>query len=90
MKITVNVDCTPEEARRFFGLPDVSEMQTQMLEELQEKMTENIRNMDPETMMNTWLPASIQGFEQLQKSFWNQMGMAMGGTSQADDDKKDD
>lgn len=24
MKVTVEVDCTPEEARRFLGLPDVS------------------------------------------------------------------
>ena len=24
MKITVDIDCTPEEARRFLGLPDVS------------------------------------------------------------------
>ena len=25
MKMTVEVDCTPEEARRFLGLPDVTE-----------------------------------------------------------------
>ncbi|MET0251265.1 MAG: DUF6489 family protein [Novosphingobium sp.] len=25
MKMTCEVDCTPEEARRFLGLPDVSE-----------------------------------------------------------------
>ncbi len=25
MKITIEVDCTPEEARAFMGLPDVSE-----------------------------------------------------------------
>lgn len=24
MKVTVEMDCTPEEARRFLGLPDVS------------------------------------------------------------------
>src|ERR1700712_2838966 len=24
MKVTVDVDCTPEEARRFLGLPDLS------------------------------------------------------------------
>ena len=24
MKVTVNVDCTPEEARSFLGLPDLS------------------------------------------------------------------
>lgn len=24
MKVTVDIDCTPEEARRFLGLPDLS------------------------------------------------------------------
>ncbi len=27
MKITVDIDCTPEEARAFFGLPNVQPMQ---------------------------------------------------------------
>lgn len=76
MKINVDIDCTPEEARTFLGLPDVSDMQKVLLDELQKKMSENIRNMDPETMMKTWLPVTMQGFEQMQKSFWNQMGMA--------------
>lgn len=26
MKVTVEVDCTPEEARRFMGLPDVDKV----------------------------------------------------------------
>jgi len=32
MKFTVNVDCTPEEARRFFGLPDADQMNDNMME----------------------------------------------------------
>ena len=31
MKITMNVDCTPEEARAFLGLPDVKPMQEQLI-----------------------------------------------------------
>ena len=50
MKITVNVDCTPEEARTFWGLPDVKPMQEQLLRELQDRMTANIRAMDAEAV----------------------------------------
>ena len=32
MKVTVEVDCTPEEARRFLGLPDVVPMQQAAME----------------------------------------------------------
>ena len=30
MKMTVEVDCTPEEARRFLGLPDVAPLHAAM------------------------------------------------------------
>jgi len=31
MKITLDIDCTPEELRSFFGLPDVRPMQEEQL-----------------------------------------------------------
>ncbi len=72
MKITVDIDCTPEEARTFLGLPDVQPMQEALMKQMQETMAKNLAGMDAETMMKTWLPAGIQGFEQLQKMFWSQ------------------
>tara|TARA_R110000787_G_scaffold7925_9_gene26546 strand:- start:7000 stop:7254 length:255 start_codon:yes stop_codon:yes gene_type:complete len=72
MKITVDIDCTPQEARTFLGLPEVEKMQEAVMKELQAKMLENIGNLDPENMMKTWLPAGIQGMEQMQKLFWSQ------------------
>jgi hypothetical protein len=79
MKVTVNVECTPEEARAFIGLPDVAPLQERMMDELQERMSDNIRNLDPETFMKTWLPATIQSWGDVQKMFWAQMGGAAPG-----------
>lgn len=73
MKITMNVECTPEEARAFLGLPDVKPMQEQLMQEVQERMAANIRAMEPEAMLRTWLPATLKGFEQLQEIFMSQM-----------------
>ena len=78
MKITINVDCTPEEARHFFGLPDVKPMQDALMQQIQDRMSANLQAMEPEAMLKTWLPASLQGFEQMQKVFWTQMTNAMG------------
>ena len=78
MKITVDIDCTPDEARHFLGLPDVKPMQDAMMQEIQERMCSNLQAMDPETMLKTWLPAGIQGMEQMQKMFWSQMASALG------------
>lgn len=77
MKFNFDIECTPQEARTFFGLPDVIPLQEKMMKELEEKMQDNIRNLDPETLVRTWLPATIQGWGEVQKIFWSQMGMSM-------------
>lgn len=79
MKIKFDIDCTPEEARTFLGLPDVGPMQDAMMEEIRQRMTAGLEAMDPETMMKTWLPMGMQGLEEIQKSFWAQMGAAGAG-----------
>ena len=73
MKITMDVECTPEEARAFLGLPDVKPMQERLMQEVQDRMTANIRAMEPEAMLRTWLPATLKGFEQMQEIFMSQM-----------------
>ena len=73
MKIHIDIDCTPEEARTFLGLPDVAPMQKAVVAEMQKQMLANLAAMDPEQLFKTWLPGGIQGWEQLQKAFWTQM-----------------
>ena len=73
MKVTMNIDCTPEEARRFLGLPDVAPIQEAVLSDLQKRMLENIARLDPETMMKSWFGGSTN-WEEMQKAFWSQFG----------------
>ena len=85
MKVNFDIECTPAEARAFFGLPNVEPMQEALMKELEKRMMESMNSMDPETMLKTWLPATIQGWGQVQKMFWDQMGMkAAGAGSSAD------
>lgn len=79
MKIKIDIDCTPEEARAFLGLPDVGPMQEAVMAEVEKRIRANLQAMDVETIMKTWLPAGIQGLEQMQKMFWSQMTAAAGG-----------
>jgi hypothetical protein len=64
MKVTVNVDCTPDEARHFFGLPDVRPMQEEMMKIMRAKTMENLKMMEPEKMMAMWGPMMSQGMNQ--------------------------
>ena len=73
MKFTVNMECTPEEARTFFGLPDVQPMQQAMMQEIQQQMMQGMKSMEPDKMMQQWLPMGMQAFDQFQKMFWSSM-----------------
>ena len=69
MKITVEIDCTPDEARQFLGLPDVKPMQDQLMADLQDRMSANLKAMEPAELLRTWLPANLKGFEQMFEAF---------------------
>lgn len=89
MKVNVEVSCTPEEARAFFGLPDIKPMQDRMMVEIEERLRASIGAMNPETVFKTWLPASMQGMEQMQQiqqAFWSQLSniATSGGTTKKD------
>jgi hypothetical protein len=76
MRIKIDIDCTPEEARRVLGLPDIAPMQEAMIAEIQQRMRDYLAAMDPDALLKTWLPAGLESVEQMQKAFWSQM---MGG-----------
>ncbi len=80
MKITVDIDCTPEEARAFLGLPNIAPMQDELLNQLQQKLSKYLANTDPEAMLKQWLPESVKGLGQFQEQFWRQFmtGMTSG------------
>jgi hypothetical protein len=76
MKVNVEVTCTPEEARAFFGLPDLGPMQQRVMGEIEERLRSSLGAMSPEAMFKTWIPASMQGVEQMQQmqqAFWSQL-----------------
>ena len=75
MKFKFDIECTPEEARAFIGLPNIAPMQEKIMKELEKKMQDNIRNLSPEDMVKTWMPAAMQSFGDIQKTFWSQMGV---------------
>jgi hypothetical protein len=68
VKFTIEIDCTPEEARHFFGLPDVKPMQDAAMAKLAEQMNEAVASMTPEAMLKTWLPLSPWAPAQMQEA----------------------
>ena len=55
MKMTIEVDCSPEEARRFLGLPDVTPINEHMVQMVKDKMDANMAMLAPEELMKSWM-----------------------------------
>jgi hypothetical protein len=73
MKLKFDIDCTPDELRGFFGLPEVKPMQDRLMEAVEERLRANLQALDPDAMLKAWMPAGLKGFEQLQEMFFAQM-----------------
>jgi len=82
MKVNIEIDCTPLEARQFFGLPDVSPMQAAVMEKLQQQMTSNIDKMAPEALMQNWLNFDPKLAERFQDMFVAMAGLGGPRTSE--------
>jgi len=67
MKITVNVECTPQEARGFLGLPDVTGLNEMMMSEMQARLKANMAALQPEELMKNWMAFGGQAQEQFRK-----------------------
>ena len=69
MKLTIDIDCTPQEARAFFGLPDVEGLQKEMMGEIGDQLRAHVAAMDPEALMKTWMPMGTKAFETFRDAF---------------------
>ncbi|MEO5374440.1 MAG: DUF6489 family protein [Alphaproteobacteria bacterium] len=85
MKIHIDIDCTPAEARAFFGLPDVKPMQDHLMQDLEDRMRANLKAMDVDTIVKNWMPGGV-GLDKIQQAFWSQF-MGRGGASSNDEEK---
>ena len=69
MKISVEIDCTPTEARQLFGLPNVDRVQQIVMDKIEQRMVEITDHFAPEALMGSWLSLLPQNADWLQKAF---------------------
>ena len=68
MKVKIEIDCTPLEARQFFGLPDVAPMQLAVMDKLQQQVLSSIDRFAPESLIQSWFafdPKLAQRFQDM-------------------------
>lgn len=69
MKVTVDIDCTPEEARRFMGLPDLGPVHDAYIEKMRKTMTEGITPDVMTEMMKSWAPMGEASLAMMNQMF---------------------
>lgn len=76
MKVTVEIDCTPEEARRAMGLPDVKPMQDAYLSRLADIGEGGFKPEALEALVKNWAPLGEAGM-----GIWRSLMQAAAATS---------
>ncbi len=84
MKLKIEVDCTPEEARTFLGLPDVTGLNTHLVNEMKARMDQNVAMLQPDELMKTWMSLGGQATEQFRKLMTAAAAASMGGVSRGE------
>ena len=90
MKFNIEIDCTPQEARQLFGLPDLEPLHDVYLDRVKELMAKGITPDMVQAMVKTWVPMGESGLGLVQSLLGQFGGGLMGGASKAsatDDDK---
>ena len=67
MKVRVEVDCTPQEARAFLGQPDVEVFNAWMVEQMRGRFEQNLELLKPEELMKNWFAFGGQAQEQFRR-----------------------
>jgi hypothetical protein len=67
LKVKIEIDCTPREARVFLGLPDVEPLNDHLVAEMRRRMDENIARLQPEELMKSWAAWGVQAQEQFRR-----------------------
>jgi Family of unknown function (DUF6489) len=74
MKVNINIECSPEEARTFFGLPDMTALHEDYAHKMRELMAEKLSGAELDKMMSQWanMDAGMDlGWQKWQKLMWS-------------------
>jgi hypothetical protein len=89
MKISMDVEITPEEMRKLFGLPDVEAFQRQLMDDIRERMVSGVEGYDPIKLFQPYVTGTMASWDMFQKMLSGAAGMAGSGGTGAKDKPAD-
>jgi Family of unknown function (DUF6489) len=81
MKLNISVDCTPEEARAFLGLPNIDPINEMMVGAVKQRLEQNIEMVSPEFYLKQWYSMGGQASDQFMQMMSAGAKAATGGVA---------
>ena len=79
MKVNVEVECTPAEAREFLGMPDIRELQASLLKRLEGRLVAGLDALSPEGVLQNWFALNVTSTQRLQELIASFLSRSLGG-----------
>lgn len=67
MKVNIQIECSPAEARAFLGLPNIEVLNDHIVGLMKSRMEANLDKLQPEEMMKNWAGFGVTAQEQFMK-----------------------
>jgi hypothetical protein len=83
MKVNLELDLTPEEMRRLFGLPDVAPVNDMLVDKLREQMEKGLDGTLVKNMVQSMVKGGTQGLEAYQSLLMSVFRMGKRGDTEA-------
>ena len=83
MKINIEIDITPEEARRLYGLPDLTEINSKMLEGLRDTLTAG-GDSAMGKLLGPIMANGLSSIESYNKMMWSLLSRGKTGTKESE------
>ncbi|SDW68086.1 DUF6489 family protein [Thiocapsa roseopersicina] len=80
MKMSFDVEMTPEEMRKLLGLPDVEAFQRQLMDDIRERMVAGTEGYDPIKLFQPYVTGTMASWDMFQKMLTNATSMSSGTT----------
>lgn len=84
MKLKIEVECTPIEARSFLGLPDVTALNEHLVDEMKARLDQNLTMLQPDELMKNWMALGGQATEQFRKLMTAAAAAGLGGAARGE------
>ena len=76
MKVTIEIDCTPQEARAFLGQPDVEAFNDWLMQQMKGRFEQNMELLKPDEMMKGWMAVGGQAQDVMRRFMETAAGAA--------------